>query len=434
MDSATQLGPPVTLTGPLPYVIKRFPKKGLGLVAKQRYGEGQCIYSEEVMVTTKTLETAKGSVDLYNKILHTSLKEVKDTDFKRKFFELPKGSKEKYGVLGAVFDRGAINVPLEAGDARALGLRSAFLNHSCRPNAQHTLLTVNTPAGDSFIILLHACRDIEADEEITIAYDFIYANIANRQEYTLENFGFECACELCENEDPAVEAGIELLSMKVPIILMEKAFATEPAGTLQMTHTIIDIHIKSGFISDPLGQMWKHCAMICAWHSDIGRAMVFLGKAKSIFLKIEGTEGPNFKLTSKLQEDPMKLEKAGTTKRGSSSIKDVPVILNNPDRRTEILFMLDAKELGDYIKLSDYNEAGQFEGATDRDPNIDVDKLVKELEAEKKEFDESRMHENPSKAKKKSRKKKGKKGKRGGSGSGDGDMVEKEDVKGELDN
>ncbi|KAK2744712.1 hypothetical protein FQN55_006631 [Onygenales sp. PD_40] len=432
MDSATQFGPPVTSTGPLPYVVKSFPKRGLGLVAKQRYGEGQCIYSEEVMVTTKTLEDAKGAVDLYNKILHTSMKEVKDTEFKRKFFELPKGSKEKYGILGSVFDRGAISVPLQAGNARALGLRSAFLNHSCRPNAQHTLLTVNTPVGESYIILLHACRDIEVDEEITVAYEFIYANIANRQEYTLENFGFECACELCENRDPAVEAGIELLSLKVPIMLMEKAVATEPAGTLQMAHTIIDVHIKSGFTSDPLGQIWKHCAMICAWHSDIGRAMEFLGKAKSIFLKIEGTEGPNFKWMSKLQEDPMKLEKAGTTKRGYSSKKDVQVIWDNPDRRTEILFMLDAKELGDYIKLSDYSEDGEFVGAEDRDPNIDVDELVKELEAEKKEFDESRMHENPSKAKKKSKKKKGKKGKR--SGSGDGNATEKEDAKEGLDN
>ncbi|EGC41760.1 conserved hypothetical protein [Histoplasma capsulatum var. duboisii H88] len=401
--------------------------RGLGLVAKKSFKEGECIICEEVMVSKTTLQSVDGSVQVYNKQLAQQLKAVKNPAFSRKFFQLPHLSKETWGPIAAIFERGSIPIPAKG---RALGLDSAYLNHSCLPNAQHSL---SAPASNGNrkerdFLTVYACRSIEEGEEITIPYESLYMDIAGRQQFLLQEYGFECSCRLCEKEDPATEAGLELILLKLPIIFMEQAIDTEPAGILQMAHTLLDIHLKSGLTDSRFARILEHCANICTWHSDIGRAMVFLSRAQKAFLTIQGTQGKDFLRVTELERDPMTTVNAGRTTRGLSSKEDMGIIWKNGERDTEIMFMLDAKELGEYIKLSEYEHAanGTVDGGDDgQDSSIDIEQLVKELELEKKQHDRSRhQHACSSDEKlKKGKNKGGRKPKGKGKGKGKGKAV-----------
>ncbi|KLJ11166.1 hypothetical protein EMPG_13549 [Blastomyces silverae] len=397
--------------------------RGLGLVAKKRFEEGECIICEEVIVSTMTLRSAEGSVRLYNNHLAQQVKSVKHPAFSRQFFQLPHLSKVEWGPMGAIFERGSIPVPPKG---RALGLDSAYLNHSCLPNAQHSLseMASDGTGNRRDFLIVYACRNIEEGEEITIPYESLYMDRAGRQQFLLQEYGFECACKLCEKEDSAIEAGLELIFLKLPIIFIEHAIDNEPAGILQVAHTILDIHLTIGLTDNRFARILEHCAKICVWHSDVGRALVFLLKARSAFLNIQGPQGKDFLRVAELQRDPMKFAGAGHTKRGLSSKADTEVIRKYKERDTEIMFMLNAKDLGDYIKLSEYNNVAKnttmgVEDGNDRqlDPSIDIDQLVKELELEKKQHDKSRhrrgssSEEKPKKGKNKGGQKNKKKGK-----------------------
>ncbi|PGH28565.1 hypothetical protein GX50_08693 [[Emmonsia] crescens] len=413
-----------TLTRHAPiYENKACGNRGLGLIAKKRFKEGECIICEEVMVSRTTLQSVGGSVPLYNKHLAHQIKTVKNPTFSRRFFQLPHLSKEEWGPIAAIFERGSIPVPAKG---RVLGLDSAYLNHSCLPNAQHSL---SAPTSDGNreerdFLTVYACKSIEEGEEITIPYESLYMDIVGRQQFLLQEHGFECACNLCEKEDPAIEAGLELIFLKLPIIFIEHAIETEPAGILQMAHTLLDIHLKSGLTDSRYARILEHCAKVCTWHSDVGRAMMFLSRAQGAFLSIQGVQGKDFLRVTELQRDPMKNLDSGRTKRGLSLKEDAEIIWKNRERDAEIMFMLNAKELGGYINLSEYDDAasstterGDDGHSRELNPDIDIDELVRELELEKKEHDQSRHRrgsssdEKPRKGKNKSGRKSRKKGK-----------------------
>ncbi|OJD16762.1 hypothetical protein AJ78_03100 [Emergomyces pasteurianus Ep9510] len=405
------------------YENKACGNRGLGLVAKKSFKEGECIICEEVMVSRMTLQSIGGSVPVYTKYLAQQIKAVKNPAFSRKFFQLPHLSKEEWGPIAAIFERGSIPVP---SNGRVLGLDSAYLNHSCLPNAQHSLSAPTTDRNkkERDFLTVYACRSIKEGEEITIPYESLYMDAAGRQQFLLQEHGFECACKLCEKGIPAIEAGLELIFLKLPIIFIEQAIETEPAGILQMAHTLLDIHLKSGLRDSRFARILEHCAKICTWHSDVGRAIMFLSRAQSAFLNIQGAKGKDFLRVTELKRDPMKTVSSGRTKRGLSSKEETEIIWKNRERDAEIMFMLNAKELGDYIKLSEYDDAAS--STTERgddgsdcqlESGIDIDQLVKELELEKKQHDKCRHRrgsspdEKPKKGKNQSSRKPGRKGK-----------------------
>ncbi|XAR65215.1 Histone-lysine N-methyltransferase [Bertholletia excelsa] len=73
-----------------------------------------------------------------------------------------------------------------------LWLLASFINHSCCPNARRLHV------GDFLII--HASRDIKADEEVTFAYFDVLSPLGKRREMA-RNWGFDCGCKRCKFEE-----------------------------------------------------------------------------------------------------------------------------------------------------------------------------------------------------------------------------------------
>ncbi|KAK6788823.1 hypothetical protein RDI58_012621 [Solanum bulbocastanum] len=78
-------------------------------------------------------------------------------------------------------------------DVHGIGLwiLSSFINHSCDPNVRRSHV------GDHMMI--HACRDIKAGEELTFAYFDVFTPFRDREEKA-KNWGFVCKCKRCNLE------------------------------------------------------------------------------------------------------------------------------------------------------------------------------------------------------------------------------------------
>lgn len=87
---------------------------------------------------------------------------------------------------------GAISSPksLPVTKLTGLWLLPSFINHSCSPNAARLV------AGEAMFI--HAATDIQANEEITLAYTDVMSPLKRREEALQKmGLGFSCECKRC---------------------------------------------------------------------------------------------------------------------------------------------------------------------------------------------------------------------------------------------
>jgi hypothetical protein len=88
---------------------------------------------------------------------------------------------------------------MELDGGAAIFPNAARFNHSCNPNA---CFTWNPAIGKETI---HAMRDIEKDEEITLSYCDIMHDKASRR-WELKHYGFSCDCPACSGDESDPES------------------------------------------------------------------------------------------------------------------------------------------------------------------------------------------------------------------------------------
>ena len=103
----------------------------------------------------------------------------------------------------------AVNVSPEPADG--LWHMASMFNHSCLPSATYSWI------GD--LMIVRANRDIEVDEEITIAYVAITETYEDRQ-HRLAKFGFLCSCQLC-HADGQLQQRLKLQRQLIPQVYPE---------------------------------------------------------------------------------------------------------------------------------------------------------------------------------------------------------------------
>ena len=168
--------------------LQDVPGKGKGLVALEKISKGTRIISEEPIITIPC------NVPVSER-LRTSICQQVDTlsEHQRQAFLSMhnihpfKNAAEQY--LGIIRTN---SLPTETdGDKGAIFLEACRINHACDNNAQknwnenikrHTV---------------HALRDINKGEEITITYIVALKNRKARREALQAKFDFECLCPLC---------------------------------------------------------------------------------------------------------------------------------------------------------------------------------------------------------------------------------------------
>ncbi|TLD19341.1 lysine methyltransferase [Venturia nashicola] len=117
------------------------------------------------------------------------------------------------------------------------------VNHGCRANA--------SPQWDwnGLAHNLYAVRDIAADEEITMSYFDTRQTFRERQEYTNQTLGFQCACSHCR----ATSNFIDLSDDRVnEINLLERYLENRqiaPADSTAMAELLVDLYEQEGLDS-----------------------------------------------------------------------------------------------------------------------------------------------------------------------------------------
>ncbi|KAK7916848.1 hypothetical protein PG985_010456 [Apiospora marii] len=86
-------------------------------------------------------------------------------------------------------------------EQRGLYLRASRLNHRCAPNILTNIATDGT-------ITLRARQRILPGDELTMSYIELGLTREERRQRLLEDFGFECKCDLCDEEDLGPRAGM----------------------------------------------------------------------------------------------------------------------------------------------------------------------------------------------------------------------------------
>lgn len=157
--------------------------KGKGLIARDYIEQGARIASEKPILVFSELSNEEE--------VTAKLKSVSTQDQDSILSYHNNFPDSKYPLLGIVSTN---SLPL--GDTARCGIFPIIrhVNHNCIPNAHYSW---NDSSGSGNI---HALRDINIGEEITIRYDNLEPSF-ERRAILKEDFGFCCNCNLC-SESP----------------------------------------------------------------------------------------------------------------------------------------------------------------------------------------------------------------------------------------
>lgn len=267
-----------------PYAIREIAGKGKGLVATTRIAKGTRLLSEAPVFT---VPRDNSNIQALEGIVENEVKRLND-DQRREFFDLT-------NIHGNAHSRALgiarTNVLPLGSNARYGGLfiEASRINHSCRHNSQ------NTWNENIKRLTVHALRDIEAGQEITISYLASTSEYADRQRFLKEKFKFECRCELCSlPRAQRKRSDARLRKIQAIDNLIEAFFWVdgEPEVALHHLHTMFRLFDEEGIWDASIRRAYKDAYEIAVANGDEPRAGVFAKRTYEAQRLIEGDDSP----------------------------------------------------------------------------------------------------------------------------------------------
>ncbi|OJD33271.1 set domain-containing protein 5 [Diplodia corticola] len=137
------------------------------------------------------------------------------------------------------------------GWAGVIAARAARFNHSCVPNAGFAW---NDALG---AITVHAIREVEEGEELTVAYGDSTRRGAKRREALKRVYGFDCDCVACAGDEE------ELDGMRRRIKALKTELARRADGEQEISSELVEegvrLHERAGLVGSPLVNFYQ-CA------------------------------------------------------------------------------------------------------------------------------------------------------------------------------
>ncbi|KAK4031983.1 hypothetical protein C8A01DRAFT_51120 [Parachaetomium inaequale] len=304
----------LTRASPITY-IQDVPGKGVGLIATSKIPRGTRILAEEPVIvvseTVSTLEAIKSTVASQVDCLTKAQRQT--------FLSMPsihpfRNSGEQY--LGIVR---TVGLPIDAdGVSSGVFLEACRINHACDNNAQKSW---NRKIKRHTV---HALRDIDEGEEITIFYLGQLTKRSERQRSLQANFGFTCTCRLCSLPPKDSEESDKRLE---EILRIERAINR---GVMDFSH-----------ISAPLQMLRQHdiglprahfdAAQILTANGDLARGSVFAKRALDGWIEKEGDDCDQVGEHGPALQDPSKFLVYGFSMKWKTAVDDVPRHLSPDD-------------------------------------------------------------------------------------------------------
>ena len=301
------------------YALQDVPGRGKGFVATEKISKGWRILSEEAVV--------KISAWVSGERLRTSIcqqVEALSEHQRRSFLSMHnihpyKDAAERYLEIFRIN-----SLPAETGgDKRAIFLEACRINHACDNNAQknwNEKIKRHT---------VHALRDINKGEEITITYLSPLKNRKARQKALQERFGFTCLCRLCsllpEQSQESDRRLKEIYRLDGVIDqLGTEGILVSPLRTLRYFDQQVRLYNEQGREDVGFAQAFVNAAQLAIANSDLARGRIFAERAASVWKTTLGGDSTQAIKDGDLAQNPSKYELYGVSMKWKTKVDEAP--------------------------------------------------------------------------------------------------------------
>ncbi|CCE29285.1 uncharacterized protein CPUR_02978 [Claviceps purpurea 20.1] len=340
------------------YALKDVQEKGMGLVATRNIPKGTRILSEQPFITLPAdIDFGQGRRSICRQLKELSIDQrraflllhnvhryddMDDSDDMDDAYDMndchsddmgKTDNKDDTDNMKDVWDQclgifGTNALPMTVGEQKKAGifLEACRINHDCEGNAIHywnDKIKRHT---------VHAIRDIDAGEEITLSYVLFLMNRESRQKQLRESFGFTCFCRLCwlphkqrREHDQKLEQIIGLGD------LCELKYKKYPLKALGYLHAQARIYSELGREDCGFAGVYGSAATLAIAHGDLARARVFAERAVIIWTTACGRDSPQVDYYINLAQSPTLHPQYGFSMEWKSAASDVPEGLGHDD-------------------------------------------------------------------------------------------------------
>lgn len=294
--------------------------KGKALIALHHITPGTLLISEPPLLTTDVILNA----DTIEQDLARHLRTLSRTA-QRAFLSLHNNYPGKNPLQNIIRSNG---YPLGPGsDVGGVFENISRINHSCLPNAVQAWNAQNREE------TVYAVRDIQPGTEITLSYHAGGPSTV-RKALLKENFGFDCACELCSLPPSELKAsdGRLIRAQSLDASIGDSATVrASPGKVLKNCKSLLGIFQQEGIKDDRLARLWYDCFQVCNFHSDEARAATFLGRYVDAKKISSGSDGSDVLEMEPFVKEPKKHDSFGLKATWKTSVGQVPAGLSEVD-------------------------------------------------------------------------------------------------------
>ncbi len=313
------------ITGSHPmYTIEDVPGKGKGLIATKDIPKGTRIISETPVVNSG--EDVKNTEDLrvriWQQVAYLSEAQRQEFTSMANIHPYTNDTQRYFGI----FRTNA----LPMGPNLAAGgvfLKACRINHSCDSNAQ------NFWNENLNQLTIHASKDIQNGEEITICYLNDKKNREARQGQLLKNFSFTCYCQVCSlPPEQSRNNDLKLDRIKeIDSIIAHEGVEGLVSPALRML-SFIDEQVQHW--NDPapnavgLARAYPDAFEIAVANGDLARARVFAERLVPLYQITMGNDSPDVTKYRELTRNPSLHKYYGMSKKWETRVDEVPQLLD----------------------------------------------------------------------------------------------------------
>ncbi|KAG6132050.1 hypothetical protein E4U12_003370 [Claviceps purpurea] len=319
------------------YALQDIPGKGKGLVATRNIPKGTRILSEQHLITIPTdLDHEEGRKSICRQLealsndqrraflsLHNAYpcNDMEDSD-KTKDADKVKDAAEQYLDI---FSTNALPMCEDDQDNGSIFLMACRINHDCESNAAHTW---NARIHRHTV---HAIRDIDAGEEITLSYVRLLAKREARQRRYKTCYGFTCRCRVCSLPDEQSKERDRSLKQIVSLEdLFDAECRTDPLDALGYVHAQARIYSELGRGCES-AWVQARAATLTVAYGDLARTRVFAERAVTLWTIACGSDHPQVIKYTNVARSPTLEPQYGFSMKWKTALGDAPQGLGPDD-------------------------------------------------------------------------------------------------------
>lgn len=276
-----------------PFVQHEFPGKGRGLVANKTLHRG-----DQIFASTPILITDGDAYDLPESERLALLYRGVDT--------LPSETQKVFWELMGHFNGDPVDdrintnnfdVTIDGISQQVLFPEIAMLNHDCRPNAAYSW------DEEMMTHYVHAIRDIQPGEEITITYIDNEKDRKARMARLKRNWGFDCGCSACTAHPAFVTESDSRLCQITDLAETLDDWTSSSSATPEIAELLVTLYIQER-LDASLAAAYKYAAEVYSSFGKRWEAVRYARLSAEMSMLDKGFRDEDTKEMKKMAENP----------------------------------------------------------------------------------------------------------------------------------